>query len=46
METPNTGSLGTVWTRLGANDGEILRAFRGFNAYAEAFRKASEAHEK
>jgi sulfhydrogenase subunit delta len=46
METPNTGSLGDAWSRLGVQEGDICRAFRGFNAYAEAFRKASEAHEE
>jgi hypothetical protein len=30
---------------LGAKEQEIMRTFRGFNAYAEAFRKESEAHE-
>jgi hypothetical protein len=28
------------------SDPDIVRTFRGFNAYAEAFRKESEAHEK
>jgi hypothetical protein len=28
------------------SDHEIMLAFRGFNAYAETFRKESEAHEK
>ncbi|NUO81247.1 oxidoreductase, partial [candidate division KSB1 bacterium] len=36
METPNTNALSQWWTRLGANEGELVRAFRGFNAYAEA----------
>jgi hypothetical protein len=30
----------------GKEKGELLRAFRQFNAYAEAFRKESESHEK
>ncbi|MFQ5795866.1 MAG: oxidoreductase [Candidatus Bipolaricaulia bacterium] len=46
METPNTDSLSRWWSRLGVKEGDIVRAFRGFNAYAEPFRKASEAHEK
>jgi len=46
METPNTESLGVGWTRLGAKPLDLVRAFRGFNAYAEAFRKASEEHER
>jgi len=45
-ETPNTFSLGAVWERLDVKDEDIVRAFRGFNAYAEPFRKASEAYEK
>lgn len=45
-ETPNTASLSARWSQLGANEHEIMRTFRGFNAYAEAFRKESEAHEK
>ena len=34
------------WVRLGIGDHEIMQAFRGFNAYAEAFRKESKAHEQ
>jgi coenzyme F420-reducing hydrogenase gamma subunit len=45
METPNTASLAAGWVRLGASDPDLVRAFRGFNAYAEAFRRESEAHE-
>lgn len=45
-ETPNTIALSARWKKLGANENEILRTFRGFNAYAEAFRKESEAHDK
>jgi coenzyme F420-reducing hydrogenase gamma subunit len=45
QETPNTASLSAWWSRLGVQSGEMVRAFRGFNAYAEAFRKESEAHE-
>ena len=46
METPNTVSLSGWWRRLGVSDPDLVRAFRGINAYADAFRKASEAHEK
>ena len=46
METPNTSSLSHWWTHLGVKEDDIFRVFRGFNAYAEAFRKESEAHEK
>jgi sulfhydrogenase subunit delta len=45
METPNTGSLSEGWVRLGATEPDLVRAFRGFNAFAEAFRRESEAHE-
>ena len=44
-ETPNTRALRAWWTHLGAGHDELVRAFRSYNAYAEPFRKASEAHE-
>jgi coenzyme F420-reducing hydrogenase gamma subunit len=43
-ETPNTISLSGRWSQLGAKDADIMRTFRSFNAFAEAFRKESEAH--
>jgi sulfhydrogenase subunit delta len=46
METPNTGALAREWERMGAGREEILRAFRNFNADAEAFRKESLLHEQ
>jgi coenzyme F420-reducing hydrogenase gamma subunit len=45
-ETSNTASLSAWWKRLGVDPQDLVRAFRGFNAYAEPFRKESEAHEK
>ncbi len=45
-ETPNTTSLSTWWRRLGVTNQNLVRAFRGFNAYAEPFRKESEAYEQ
>jgi len=45
-ETPNTRSLSNWWSRLGVKDQDIMRAFRTFNAYTEAFRRESEIHEK
>ncbi len=45
-ETPNTGALSARWSKLGASEHEIMRTFRGFNAYAEAFRKESEVHDR
>jgi coenzyme F420-reducing hydrogenase gamma subunit len=44
-ETPNTSSLSAAWTRLDVREEDLVRAFRGFNAYAEPFRRESEAHE-
>lgn len=45
--TPNTASIGEWWRdRHGMSEEELVRAFRGFNAYAEAFRRASESHEQ
>jgi len=45
-ETPNTRSLSNGWSQLGVKEQDIMRAFRTFNACAEAFRKESEIHEK
>jgi coenzyme F420-reducing hydrogenase gamma subunit len=45
-ETPNTQSLSDWLSALGMSGADIVRAFRGFNAYAEAFRRESEAHEE
>jgi coenzyme F420-reducing hydrogenase gamma subunit len=45
-ETPNTASLSEWWARLGVVQEDIVRVFRGVNAYAEAFRKESENHDK
>lgn len=45
-ETPNTESLSKWWSHLGMEDQDLVRAFRTFNAWAEAFREESVAHEK
>jgi coenzyme F420-reducing hydrogenase gamma subunit len=46
-ETPNTASLARWWLERGmAEPAELVRSFRTFNAYADAFRKESEAHER
>jgi len=45
-ETPNTASLSRGWQALGASEADLVRAFRGFNAYSEPFRRESEAHER
>lgn len=43
-ETPNTVALDAAWVALGAAEPALLRAYRSFNANAEAFRKASQDH--
>ncbi len=45
MENPNTASLSSQFSQLGCSRNDVMRAFRGFNAYAEAFRKESDLHE-
>ncbi len=45
-ETPNTASLSAAWKRAGMREDELLRLYRGFNAYADTFRKESESHEQ
>ena len=45
-ETPNTDSLSKRWSHLGVKEQDLVRAFRTFNAWAEAFREESVAHEK
>jgi coenzyme F420-reducing hydrogenase gamma subunit len=45
-ETPNTASLSARLASLGVTEDNLMRAFRTFNAGAEAFRLESEAHEK
>lgn len=45
-ETPNTESLSNWWIKLGVGGNDIMRAFRGFNAYAKSFREESELRDK
>jgi sulfhydrogenase subunit delta len=45
-ETPNTTGLSQRWQQLGATRQDVVRVFRGFNAYAAPFRKESESHEQ
>jgi sulfhydrogenase subunit delta len=45
-ETPNTDSLSKRWSDLGVEEQDLVRAFRTFNAWAEAFREESVAHEE
>jgi len=42
---PNTPGLARYWLRHGSRPDEVVRAFRSFNAAAEAFRRESEAHD-
>jgi coenzyme F420-reducing hydrogenase gamma subunit len=45
-ETPNAASLAGWFSGwLGVSEPDIVRSFRGFNGYADAFRKESESHE-
>jgi coenzyme F420-reducing hydrogenase gamma subunit len=44
-ETPNTHALSEQWRALGKSRQDLVRAFRTFNAYADAFRKESDANE-
>ncbi|NJK81311.1 MAG: oxidoreductase [Chloroflexaceae bacterium] len=44
-ESPNAASLAHWFQHLGMSETQIMHAFRGINAYAESFRRESEAHE-
>ena len=44
-ETPNTSSLAECWIKHGMSERDVVRNFRGINAYAKEFRLESEAHE-
>ena len=46
METPNTAALSARMKQLGAEERDLVRVYRTFNAGSEAFREASEAHER
>jgi coenzyme F420-reducing hydrogenase gamma subunit len=46
METPNTQALNARMAQLGSDDVDLVRVYRTFNAGAEPFREASEAHER
>lgn len=45
-ESTNTISLAAQFSHNKMTNEEIIRLFRSFNAYADAFRKESEAHER
>jgi hypothetical protein len=44
-ERPNTSSLSERWLEQGVDRDGIARAYRSFNAFADAFREESERHE-
>lgn len=44
-ETPNPRALSEHWKALSTSSDEIVRLYRTYNAFADAFRKESEAHE-
>ena len=46
MESPNTASLNSQFRTMGQSDEQIARAYKGFNAWAWQFRKASEECER
>lgn len=46
MESPNPEALIGGWQRHGMASDQVVRAFRGFNAGAAAFREASERHDR
>ncbi len=45
MDSANTSALSTQMIEHGATKHELMLMFRGFNAYAEAFRRESDSHE-
>ncbi len=45
-DSPNTEALGAQWRERGMQAEEVIRAFRGSNAWADEFRRESEAHER
>jgi len=46
MEAPNTDALSARMAQLGSEEIDLVRVYRTFNAGAEPFREASEAHER
>ncbi len=45
-ESANARALSARWAEQGMDSATLVRTFRGLNAWAEPFRKASEAHEQ
>jgi coenzyme F420-reducing hydrogenase gamma subunit len=46
MESPNSAALSARMAQLGSGERDIVRIYRTFNAAAEPFRSAAEAHER
>jgi coenzyme F420-reducing hydrogenase gamma subunit len=46
QDSPNVAGFAAVLEQLNLRHDDIVRALRGFNAFAEPFRKVSEAYEK
>jgi sulfhydrogenase subunit delta len=46
MEAANTEALGQQFLSLGTSPGEVVRLFRSFNGYSDAFRMASDRFEE
>jgi coenzyme F420-reducing hydrogenase gamma subunit len=44
-ESPNTRALSECFTALGVDSRGLVRSYRGFNAFAEPFRRESEVHD-
>jgi coenzyme F420-reducing hydrogenase gamma subunit len=44
MESPNVLSLGDWWLAAGVDNRTLVNALRGFNAYAQPFREASDVY--
>lgn len=45
-EAPNTRSFSEQLKKMGVKNDDVVRMFRTYNAFAEPFRKESEAHER
>ena len=46
MESPNVPALAEWWRSIGVDDRTLVNALRGFNAYAQPFREASDVYAK
>jgi len=46
MEAPNTEALGQQFLQTGASPDQVVRLFRNFNGYADAFKTASDKFEE